>query len=178
MITTDNTPQQWIIMVIVLIFGLIALAFLLRFLRNRHRRKRDQINTGFNSGITTRAAPSGPAAYPTAAGHVNDSFVSGAPSGPAESTADASVRTRDAFMPYGYGYTRSESRLGYQADRGSTIGDIEKQGGSQIGENRVQSPDPVNGRSRSGRRIIKRDRNSRNHDSMVYSEKAPQEDDE
>lgn len=94
-------------MLIVLAIALSIIAILATWLKKRHDRKRDNPNTSFNEGITTRSAP-----YPP--GEKDD----GAPQPPApEFNASANgrnspVRTREAFMPYGYNYTRSESRFG------------------------------------------------------------------
>ena len=84
-------------MVIVVAVGLLVLGFGGRWLKKRHDRKQDRMSAGFNAGITTRAPPMA----------AHDSHVSGA----ADSGGNSPSRTRDAFMPYGYAYTRSESRL-------------------------------------------------------------------
>lgn len=99
-------------MVIVLFFGLLGLALLGLWLKKRHYRRQDQITGGFNSGITERAPPmsSNPAVNNASNPNVADPNVN--------SGRDSPVRTRDAFMPYGYGYARSESRLGSQPEIG------------------------------------------------------------
>lgn len=97
-----NAPQQWIIMVIVLAIGLTALALIGLWLKRRHDRKRDQISGGFNAGITERSAPMS-----------NPSLnASGMAAAAGTDRPNSPARTREAFMPFGYGYSRSESRLG------------------------------------------------------------------
>jgi hypothetical protein len=115
-------------MVIVVAIGLLILGFGGRWLKKRHDRKQERLSESFNAGITTRGTP-------VAANNVNDSHVSDMdPNGGRNSPS----RTRDAFMPYGYGYTRSESRLGSYNNndrssplaRGATpVNDLEKAGG-------------------------------------------------
>lgn len=98
-------------MLIVLFIGLLGLALLAIWLKKRHERKQDQIKSSFNEGITTRSAP---ATLDSPMKQVEPT-VSGpyAQSGSVlESGRNSPARTRDAFMPYGYGYARSESRLG------------------------------------------------------------------
>jgi len=111
-------------MVIVVAAGLLILGFGGRWLKKRHDRKQDRMSESFNAGITTRSTP-------MAAHNVNDSQISG----PVDADGrNSTSRSRDAFMPYGYGYTRSESRLGsYNSSplaRGTTpVNDLEKAGG-------------------------------------------------
>jgi hypothetical protein len=99
-------------MVIVLAIALSIIAVLATWLKKRHYRKRDEPNTSFNEGITTRTAPSEPKL-----GHTEKPEASGSlpPVAPAFNASpngrNSPIRTRDAFMPYGYNYTRSESRL-------------------------------------------------------------------
>jgi hypothetical protein len=113
-------------MIIVLAIGLTILGVGGRWLKKRHDRKQDRISGGFNSGITERNPQmSGPNNGP------DSSFV-----GDVEPTGgrDSPMRTREAFMPYGYGYTRSESRLashsqekGSPLARGTTpVGELER----------------------------------------------------
>lgn len=135
-------------MLIVLFLGLLALAFLGLWLKKRHHRKRDQITTGFNSGITERAPPPPMSSNPNI--HHTDASMLSASSAAVNDTnvnggRDSPVRTRDAFMPYGYGYTRSESRLGSNPEigragsplaRGTTpMGTVERgeEGGTPVG---------------------------------------------
>lgn len=100
-------------MLIVLAISLSLIAILGTWLKKRHDRKRDQINTSFNEGITTRSAP-----------NHNSSEKGDGPSqasvvpvfNPPTNGRDSPVRTREAFMPYGYNYTRSESRLASGSD--------------------------------------------------------------
>jgi hypothetical protein len=47
-------------MVIVLAIALTLVAILATWLKKRHDRKRDKLNTSFNEGITTRTALSDP----------------------------------------------------------------------------------------------------------------------
>jgi hypothetical protein len=109
----NRTPsQKWIVMVIVLAIALSIIAILATWLKKRHDRKRDLPNTSFNEGITTRSAPTDPALTEKAAASSRNvapaaaAFSSSSPSG-----RNSPARTREAFMPYGYNYTRSESRL-------------------------------------------------------------------
>lgn len=131
-------------MVIVLAIALAFIAVLATWLKKRHDRKRDLPNTSFNEGITTRTAPPDPRL-----GHPEKPEASGSlpPAAPAFNNSpndrNSPVRTREAFMPYGYNYTRSESRL---ASGASASDDAIEQ---------VQPPPPVtatrplaNGRSR------------------------------
>ena len=110
----NTSLQKWIVMLIVLAIGLSALAILGTWLKRCHDRKRDEPNTSFNEGITTRTAPSNP----NLGGMSEKTNSSAAPIPPAApglspsaSGRNSPIRTREAFMPYGYNYTRSESRL-------------------------------------------------------------------
>ena len=99
-------------MIIVLAVGLTLLGLGGRWWKRRHDRKRDALTSSFNAGITTRSAPPPPppaaamsqthTPEPVVYGNIRDGEASGSASSPA--------RTREAYMPYGYGYTRSESR--------------------------------------------------------------------
>lgn len=136
-------------MVIVLAILLPLLAWLAIWLKRRHDRKRDQIGGGFNEGITHRTAPMSDPNF-------NNSGVAG--SGIDGSGRNSPARTRDAFMPYGYGYNRSESRLGSKQAmhddrrsplaRGDTPMDPEKEAGM-----RAETP----GKKKS-RRVLVRER--------------------
>jgi hypothetical protein len=99
-------------MVIVLAIALSIIAILATWLKKRHDRKRDLPNTSFNEGITTRTAPTDPALTEKAAAP-DRSVVPAAPAFNSSSPSgrDSPARTREAFMPYGYNYTRSETRL-------------------------------------------------------------------
>jgi hypothetical protein len=95
-------------MLIVLAICLPLLAVLATWLKRRHDRKRDRMYGGFNAGITERSAPM----------TQNSPKLGGEPSraGSGAVTAEGSrsaspTRTRESFMPYGYGYTRSDSRV-------------------------------------------------------------------
>lgn len=161
-------------MIIVIAVGLIILGFVGRWLKRRHDRKQDQIREGFNSGITGRSA-SGP--LTETAQHANDSsFLSGGGATAAESGSgrDSPVRTREAFMPYGYGYTRSESRLAGQeypsnsplARGGTPMDEMEKSAGYEAPAETPSS----NPRSKS-RRVLVRERSMGANGSEI--EKAP-----
>lgn len=124
-------------MLIVLVICLPLLALLAVWLKRRHDRKQDQISSGFNAGITHRSP--GPMSDPklNASGGAGSVAMDG-------SGRNSPARTRDAFMPYGYGYNRSESRLGSKQAvyddrrsplaRGETPGDPEKEGGMGAAE--------------------------------------------
>lgn len=84
-----------------LAIALIVLGFGGRWLKRRHDRKKDQITGGFNSGITTRSAPMTNDKANASVGVLEPGSGRNTPS-----------RSRDAFMPYGYGYARSESQIG------------------------------------------------------------------
>lgn len=99
-------------MVIVLAIALAAIAILATWLKKRHYRKRDQPNTSFNEGITTRTAPSDPKLGQAEKPDANGSVPPVAPAyNISPNGRNSPIRTREAFMPYGYNYTRSESRL-------------------------------------------------------------------
>lgn len=92
-------------MLIVLFFGLLALGLLANWLKRRHDRKADQVRNGFNTGITTRSNPKTVADLSPLPGQRN---MPGAGMEMEMGTGRRSpARTRDAFMPYGYGYSRS-----------------------------------------------------------------------
>lgn len=147
-------------MVVVLAVGLTALALIGLWLKRRHDRKRDQISGGFNAGITERTAPmSNPSL------NASGAIASGGMDG-----RSSPARTRDAFMPYGYGYNRSESRLGsshqVQDDRRSPLargetpmGEMEKDAGMST----LAPPESEPGRKKS-RRVLVRERSG--HDSI------------
>ncbi|KAL1584840.1 hypothetical protein WHR41_06627 [Cladosporium halotolerans] len=116
----DREPQEggwwhnhwkWVVMLIVLAIALSLIAILGTWLKKRHDRKRDQINTSFNEGITTRSAPQNP-------GEKSETLAP--PAAPAFTSKSAGrnspARTREAFMPYGYNYTRSDPRLASGSD--------------------------------------------------------------
>jgi hypothetical protein len=105
-------PQKWIVMVIVLAIALTLVAILATWLKKRHDRKRDEPNTSFNEGITTRTAPSDPKLGQAEKPEASSSMPPVAPAfNISPNGRNGPIRTRDAFMPYGYNYTRSESRL-------------------------------------------------------------------
>lgn len=145
-------------MVIVVAVGLLILGFGGRWLKKRHDRKQDRMSEGFNAGITTRAPP-------MATNDVNDSRVVPAVDNDPTGGRNSPLRTRDAFMPYGYGYTRSESRLGStnnNNDRGSPlargatpVNELEKNAGA------VPNTDtPASGFRKKARRVLVRERSA------------------
>ncbi|CAK4034416.1 Hypothetical predicted protein [Lecanosticta acicola] len=122
-----SNHYQWIVMLIVLAIAFPIMGFLAAWLKRRHDRKQDQIREGFNAGITSRSA--GPMGN-----HENNSSAV-APAAVGESGQSSPKRTRDAFMPYGYGYNRSESRFGSKQavgdDRRSALASGEVAAGDQ-----------------------------------------------
>lgn len=91
-------------MVIVLAIGFSLLAWLLMWLKRRHDRKQDIVKGGFNAGVTERSTP--------ATGGNEEKNASSLVVTPMHGSGrNSPARTREAFMPYGYGYARSESRL-------------------------------------------------------------------
>ncbi|KAK4553252.1 hypothetical protein LTR86_009552 [Recurvomyces mirabilis] len=104
-----SSHYKWVIMLIALFVGLLLLALIAVFIKRRYDRKQDQIKEGFNAGITHRSAPMPPSAGDMS--YANDSQVMAGALGPSGDGRDSPARTRDSHMPYGYGYTRSESRL-------------------------------------------------------------------
>lgn len=111
-------------MIIVIAIGLCILGFGGRWLKKRHDRKQDRTRQGFNTGITSRSAP------------VDDDKAGGSSSDSAAAFEagggrDSPARTREAFMPYGYGYTRSEpwngdGRVSPITQGGTPFEDMEK----------------------------------------------------
>ncbi|KAF2765747.1 hypothetical protein EJ03DRAFT_330679 [Teratosphaeria nubilosa] len=166
-----STHYRWVIMLIILTIGLSSMAALAVYIKRRYDRKADQIRQGFNAGITTRSAP--PASSirgPDGAGDssfLSTTQMSGTGTFEPGSGRNTPARTRDAFMPYGYGYTRSESRLASRADmdarrsplaRGGTpIGDLEKEVDSGASPDGAISPDGTEGKS-GKRKILVRER--------------------
>lgn len=110
---------RWVIMLIVLAIVLPLLGAGAHWLKARHDRKVDRMSGGFNAGITERAAPMSKEGF-------NDSdMVAAAAAHKMESGRPGSpARTRDQFMPYGYGYTHSDASHATVA-RGGTP-DVEK----------------------------------------------------
>ncbi|KAI6914712.1 hypothetical protein KC318_g4355 [Hortaea werneckii] len=130
-----DAHYKWVIMLIVLFIGLLIIGLVAGWLKRRHDRKRDQIRGGFNEGITSRPvhhhhgdgrekAGMGYAAGNAAnnssfLGMNGSSHIMTAPQATGlepGSGRNSPARTHEAFMPYGYGYTRSESRLGSTTD--------------------------------------------------------------
>lgn len=95
-------------MVIVLVVALSLLGFGARWIKKRYDRKHDQNLKPFNAGVTTRSVAVTDDKF--------DNSLSSAATFVQSSNVDSPARTREAFMPYGYGYTRSESRNGGGAE--------------------------------------------------------------
>jgi hypothetical protein len=141
-------------MLIVLFIGLLLIALVAILLKRRHTRKADQINSSFNAGITTRAAPTAPPDVRDSS-YISNTQISAPIS--AHGGRDSPARTREAFMPYGYGYTRSGSRLASRVDvpRGGTpIDEMEKEAGVGALDS---SPDSIQPASRP-RKVLVRER--------------------
>lgn len=153
-----DTHYKWIIMLIVIFIGLLVIALLAVWFKRRHDRKQDLPNASFNEGITSRPAPSmatmnnGNSPYPPQSrAQAPSASASGVlePVGAGGSGKNSPARTREAFMPYGYGYSHSEPRLenrgnedaieavgrGSPLARGGTpVGELEKNGGEESGK--------------------------------------------
>lgn len=119
------------LVILAIAFGLLI--WLLIWLKRRHERRQDAAPSAFNEGITMRTATMDSTTQPVAM----------QPS----SGRDSPMRTRDAFMPYGYGYSRSESRLesrsnvidttlskGSPLANATTAADMEKERGTPVGK--------------------------------------------
>ena len=119
-------------MLIGLLCGLLLFAAILVYLKRRHDRKVDDPSQSFNAGITTRAPPMTESTYNNDGagarhGIRDSSYLSstsqhqqaGSLEAGSGSGRNSPARTREAFMPYGYNYTRSESRLGSRGEDGS-----------------------------------------------------------
>lgn len=155
-------------MLIVIFLGLLILALVALFLKRRHDRRQDQIRSGFNAGITTRTTPMTGAGTGGAAAddpsHMSNSAVMATGALEPGSGRNSPARTREAFMPYGYRYTRSESQLASRTDvtgrtsplaRGGTpVGELEKEVG--LGA----TPDSgIDKKNQHQRRVLVRERN-------------------
>ncbi|PPJ52270.1 hypothetical protein CBER1_10267 [Cercospora berteroae] len=140
---------KWIIMLVVLVIAFPLIAWGAVVLKRRHDRKQDQINGGFNEGITTRP--------PMSDNNMNSSWsaknreqkliqswhrstasIPMAAAGPSGSGRNSPQRTREAFMPAGYGYSRSSSRNDsrqgvHPLARGETPADIVERGPNDAG---------------------------------------------
>ncbi|KAK1074937.1 hypothetical protein LTR12_006342 [Friedmanniomyces endolithicus] len=155
---------KWVLMLIVLFAALLLLALLATCLKRRHDRKADQIREGFNTGITTRSTGTAPMSVVPASANTTTADMSAI--GPSGSGRNSPARTREAFMPYGYAYTRSESRLA-AAERGdvgqgrrsplarggTSVGELEKEVGFQGSEGVP--------RGKKTRRVLVRERSVR-----------------
>lgn len=137
-------------MVIVLATGFPLLAWAGVLLKRRHERKQDLITGGFNAGITERSAPVGKGGDQ----EKSISTITVTPAAAMESSGrNSPVRTREAFMPYGYGYAKSESRLGSSqgVDRGRPTSPLVN-GQSMTQEDRGLGPWVAEGSSSRARR--------------------------
>lgn len=155
-------------MLIVLAIVLPAIGLLAHWFKRRHDRKRDQITSGFNDGITSR---SGPMAKPDA----NNSGVAG--SGIVEGSGrNSPARTRDAFMPYGYGYSRSESRLesqqAFHDDRRSPLAHAETPDAEKEAAMGSAETPQTQASKRRSRRVLVRERSAQD---SIEPEKRPGE---
>ncbi|KAK0304376.1 hypothetical protein LTR01_007477 [Friedmanniomyces endolithicus] len=156
---------KWVLMLLVLFAALVLLALLATCLKRRHDRRADQVREGFNAGITTRSTGTAPMSVVPASANTTIADMSAL--GPSGSGRNSPARTREAFMPYGYAYTRSESRLAAAAAadahgavgpgwrsplaRGGTpVGELEKEVGFQGSEG---AP-----RGKKTRRVLVRER--------------------
>ncbi|KAK4539603.1 hypothetical protein LTR36_010539 [Oleoguttula mirabilis] len=171
---------KWVIMLIVMFIGLLLLALIAVLLKRRYDRKADQPREGFNAGITTRSTPmkdiskgGGGRAGEAGAGdttYMSNTTDSQLAAGTLEagSGRNTPTRTREAFMPYGYNYARSESRLASHGDiagrkspmpvRGGTpIGELEKEAG--MGRGGAETPE------KRQRRVLVRERSARGSQS-------------
>lgn len=101
-------------MIIVLAIVLPLISVLGLWLKRRHDRKQDIPRTGFNAGITSHVGTEGKTADPIPAAIGTEAVH------PAHTGRDSPARTREAFMPYGYGYNRSESAMGKVAATDTT----------------------------------------------------------
>lgn len=142
-----TSAQKWVIMLIVIFFGLLLFALAAVLLKRRHDRKADQPREGFNAGITTRSTPMtdmGKSRGGHGDGPADSTFMSNASNSQvmmttaggleAGSGRNSPARTRDAFMPYGYGYARSESRLASHGDGGAQNFSMPGRGGTPVRE--------------------------------------------
>ncbi|KJY02098.1 hypothetical protein TI39_contig259g00005 [Zymoseptoria brevis] len=142
---------QWIIMILVLIIAFTLFTWGLIFLKKRLDRKRDAMTGGFNAGITTRKVDAEKGVtHQTSGSTLHPSSASG---------RDSPARTREAFMPYGYGYSGSESRNGSKNEvipleekksplaRTTTMATEESKDGTEKSEVDGMGPWPVPGRS-------------------------------
>lgn len=136
-------------MVIVLAIGLSLLAWLFIWLKRRHDRKLDKVTGGFNTGITEQSAGAG------AAGPLGGVLAEKNGSGTVGTTPSIverggsgrnspAQRSREAFMPYGYGYTNSESRVGVNERPTSPLAGSVMSSSSHQPEMGGMGPWPVN----------------------------------
>ncbi|WPG99041.1 Hypothetical protein R9X50_00184600 [Acrodontium crateriforme] len=155
-----STHWKWVVMLIVLFVGLLAFALIAFWLKRRHDRKKDLIRHGFNAGITSRSGPK-PTAPPLDTSHANHSQKMVAANIGGGNGRNSPARTREAFMPYGYGYARSESRLashdkGFDRITPSPLG----RGATPVGQMEKGEISPVSVAGH-GKKTIVRDRDSR-----------------
>ncbi|USW58126.1 hypothetical protein Slin15195_G114450 [Septoria linicola] len=96
---------KWIIMLIILAIAFPLIAWGAIWLKRRHDRKQDQVTSGFNAGITERQPPMSDKDL-----NRSTTSIPASGAGISGSGRNSPQRTRDAYMPYGYGYSRSDSR--------------------------------------------------------------------
>ena len=147
-------------MIIAIALGLGLAAGIGVWLKRRHQRKQDQIRGVFNAGITERAPPMSKndgqnthgAIAPTA-----EAAVSG---------SSSPARTREAFMPYGYAYSRSENHVGSQPMASDEHRSPLSRGGTTAEEMEKGSVRPASsGPGNKGKRAIVRERGVDDHGS-------------
>nr|POE63292.1 hypothetical protein CFP56_04195 [Quercus suber] len=149
-------------MLIALFAGLSGVAVLATCLKRRHDRRADQIRNGFNSGITTRSTAKGVAdpAHGSALPPAPPVYPSTTDIEPGP-TRDSPARSRNAFMPYGYGYSYSDPRHSPGPRAQIPLDDIEKVammegGGQQMMEGALK---------REGKRVLVRERSEEHEKS-------------
>nr|OQO32588.1 hypothetical protein B0A51_00152 [Rachicladosporium sp. CCFEE 5018] len=186
---------KWILMLILLFVLLLLIALAAVWWKRRHDRKQDLVTSSFNPGITSRSVPGAGVAPGQYAGdgrgpemgeaqhHASGSmlgFDGASPAGGAGGGAAAGMaagsasgrhtptRTRDAFMPYGYGYARSESRPASQSyvDQSDTIQSVGESGrGGEGGRGGVEggyAGEVAEGGGKKGKgRVLVRERDAR-----------------
>ncbi|OQN96637.1 hypothetical protein B0A48_17277 [Cryoendolithus antarcticus] len=178
---------KWILMLILLFVLLLLIALIAVWWKRRHDRKQDLVTSSFNPGITSRSVPR-PAQGPemgeaqhhasgsmlgfdgtSAAGGTGGGTLGGAAAGAVGGSGrHTPTRTRDAYMPYGYGYARSESRPASQSyvDQSDTIQSVAESGrGGEAGRGAGEGAyagEVVEGSAKKGKgRVLVRERDAR-----------------
>ncbi|KAK5114021.1 hypothetical protein LTR85_010327 [Meristemomyces frigidus] len=177
-----NAHYKWVIMLIVMFVGLLLLALAAVLLKRRYDRKADQPREGFNAGITTRSTPmtemksggrggggAGDSTYMSNTSNSQAMMAAGALLAHG-SGRNSPARTREAFMPYGYGYARSESRLASHGDMSGRKSPMAGRGGTPVREMekevRVGTGDAETPESgKRPRRVLVRERSARGSQS-------------